>query len=343
MITLRQTSILKAIIEGFISSGNPVGSKTIQEQHELPYSSATIRNEMAALETLGLIEKTHTSSGRVPSNQGYQFYDDYLIEDTDIDEITLKRLKKVFDNRRLELDDVVQEACNIIASMTNYTSIALGNRSETEVLQKVDLHTLSNHSVVVLVITESGLVESRIFNVADIEVSDLNKCVKILNKLLYGEKIANIPNRLDNDVREELSRNVANYELFLDAFVNTFIKFASNQFYIGGRSNIINQPDFDDINKIKHIVETLEDQEFFAELAHELSQHSVLIGNVDNALPLEDVTVVSANYHISADEQGVLAIIGPKRMEYSKVIKILEYTSDQISQIFNEQRGESNE
>lgn len=343
MLSLRQTSILKAIIDGFISSGNPVGSKTIQQQHNLPYSSATIRNEMAALESLGLIEKTHTSSGRVPSNQGYQYYVDYLIEDTDIDEDTLLKLKEVFDNRRLEIDDIVQEACNIIASMTNYTSIALGNRSDNEVLKKIDLHTLSNNSVVVLIITGSGLVESRIFNVIDIEVDDLKKCVRTLNKLLCGERLSNIPARLDQDVRLELSYNVANYELILDAFVNTFIKFASNQFYIGGRSNIINQPDFNDINKIKHIVETLEDQEFFADLAHELSHHSVLIGDIDNTLPLEDVTVISANYDISKEEKGVLAIIGPKRMDYNKVIKLLEYTSDQISQIFNEQRGESDE
>ncbi|MDL2211631.1 heat-inducible transcriptional repressor HrcA [Erysipelotrichaceae bacterium OttesenSCG-928-M19] len=341
MLTSRQIDILKVIIDDFINDAMPVGSKTLKANHELPYSSATIRNEMATLETLGLLEKTHTSSGRIPSNQGYRYYVDYLIDDQDIDAGLKEKLEELFNNRKLEIEEIVKQTCDLIASMTNYTSIALGAESKDEVLSKVEIIPVSTTSVVIVIVTSSGKVESKIFNIEnDIDLNELKKCVNVLNKMLVGTKLGDVVKKIDDEIKDELGKHVSNYENLLDAFVNAFIKFASDHVYVGGRNNIINQPDFDDIEKIRSLVNVIEDYDFFETLAKNIDGNKVIIGHENEYFIDDDVTIVTSNYQVSDDEKGVIAIIGPTRMNYDKVIRLLDYASDKITQLFDEKRGE---
>ncbi|MDF9866803.1 heat-inducible transcriptional repressor [Bacilli bacterium PM5-3] len=344
MLTPRQINILKVIINDFISDAIPVGSKTLKINHELPYSSATIRNEMATLEDLGLLEKTHTSSGRIPSNQGYRYYVDYLMDEHDIDEDLKEKLESLFNDKKLEIEEIVKETCDLIAKMTNYTSIALGAESREEILTKIEVIPMSDTSIVVIIVTNTGKVESKIFNInKDINLNELQKCVKVLNKMLVGTKLSEVVLKIDNEIKEELAKHVANYEYLLDAFVNAFIKFASDYVYVGGRANIINQPDFNDINKIRSLVSVMEDHDFFETLAKNIDGTSVMIGDENQKFSIDDVTIVTSNYNVSDEEKGVIAIIGPTRMDYDKVINLLDYASDKISQLIKEKRGEDSE
>lgn len=344
MLTSRQIDILKVIISDFIDEAIPVGSKTLKSNHELPYSSATIRNEMAYLEEVGLLEKTHTSSGRIPSNQGYRYYVDYLLDESELDDVLIKRLEELFNNRKLEIEEVVKETCNLISSMTNYTSVALGADSKDEILARLELIPVSTNSVVVLIVTTSGKTESKIFSIDHhLDLEEILKCVKVMNKMLVGTKLCDIVARIEGDIKDELAKHVTDYEFIVDAFVNAFIKFSSDNIYVSGRNNIINQPDFNDIDKIRNIVNVMEDHDFFEELAKHIDGPAVMIGQESNKMQIDDVAIVTSNYDVNENERGVIAIIGPTRMDYDKMINLLDYVSIQISQLIKEQRGGSSE
>ena len=344
MLTPRQIAILKVIINDFINDALPVGSKTLQQNHELPYSSATIRNEMATLEDLGLLEKTHTSSGRIPSNRGYRYYVDYLLDDHDLEDVLKEKLESLFSNRKLEVEEIVKETCDLIASMTNYTSIALGAESKNELVSKIEVVPLSSNSIVVVIVTKTGKVESKIFNVtSELDLDELQKCVNVLNKMLVGTKLSDVVTKIETEIKLELAKQITNYEILLDAFVNAFIKFASDYIYVGGRANIINQPDFNDIEKIRSLISVMENNDFFNTLANKIEGTSVMIGHENESFTIDDVTIVTSNYRVSDEEKGVIAIIGPTRMNYDKVINLLDYASDKISQIIKEKRGEDGE
>ncbi len=344
MLTSRQISILKVVVDDFINNATPIGSKTLKNVYELPYSSATIRNEMAVLEELGLLEKMHTSSGRVPSEEGYRYYVDYLLKEDEIDDFLKEKIEEIFNNRKLEIQEVIKETCNLIASMTNYTSIALGSESKTETLSSIKLVPISNTSVVFLLVTSSGKVESKIFNLKETtNIKDMDKFVNVLNKMLIGVKLSDVVEKLENDIKIELAKYVLDYEELLDAFTNAFVKFASDYVYIGGRANIINQPDFNDVEKIKTLVNVIESNDFFDILSNNIDGIRVSIGNESKIIEANGVSVVSSNFRMDETEQGVLAIIGPTRMDYDKVIKIMEYTISRIEQLAKEKRGEEYE
>lgn len=344
MLTSRQISILKVIIDDFIYSATPIGSNTLKNVHKLPYSSATIRNEMATLEDLGLLEKTHTSSGRIPSEEGYRYYVDYLLEKDEIDEILKERIEEVFNNRKLEIHEVIKETCNIIASMTNYTSIALGSDSKNETLASIRLVPISEKSAVFLLITSSGKVESKIFNLRDsIKIDDMNKFLNLLNEMLIGVSLSDVVEKLNSDIKSELVKYVSDYEELLDAFTNAFVKFASDYVYISGKNNIINQPDFNDVEKIKSLINIIESNDFFDILSDNIEGIKVSIGTESKILETDGVSIISSSFKASEIENGVLAIIGPTRMNYDKVIKIMEYTIKRIEDLTKEKRGEYSE
>lgn len=344
MLTSRQINILKVIIDDFINNATPIGSKTLKSVYGLPYSSATIRNEMAVLEELGLLEKMHTSSGRVPSEEGYRFYVDYLLEEDEIEDFLKEKIEEIFNNRKLEIQDVIKETCNLIAAMTNYTSIALGSESKTETISNIKVVPISNTSVVFLLVVSSGKVESKIFNLKETtSYQDMEKFVNVLNKMLIGVKLSDVVDKLNSEIRVELAKYVLDYEELLDAFTNAFVKFASDYVYIGGRTNIINQPDFNDVNKIKSLVNVIESNDFFDILSNNFDGIKISIGNESKLIEANGVSVVSSNFKMDETEQGVLAVIGPTRMNYDKVIKIMEYTINRIEQLAREKRGEEYE
>ncbi|WP_423364490.1 heat-inducible transcriptional repressor HrcA [Mycoplasma sp. P36-A1] len=339
MLTSRQIDILKVIISDFIDQATPVGSQKLKITHELPYSTATIRNEMATLEDMGLLKKTHTSSGRVPSNLGYRYYVDYLLDEHDIDETTKAKLEAVFNNRKLEIEEVVKQSTKLIADMTSYTSIALGSDVHEELLEKIQVVPISNESIVIVIVTKSGRVQSKIFNIdSELDVEDLQRCVELMNKLLAGQKMSEVITRVNADIKDLLGKHMISYEYLMDALKSALMKFSQEYIFVSGKNNIINQPDFDDINKIKSLINIMEDDFFFDYLVSSRAQPSVMIGKENDVFEVDDVTVVTTNYQLTETEKGVIAIIGPTRMDYDKVINLLDYVSNKITQLLNEKK-----
>ena len=206
MLTKRQNEILKIIVLEYIKLAKPVGSKLICDR--LNCSSATIRSEMASLEELGLLEKTHTSSGRVPSEAGYRYYVDNLMELKEMSAEDMLKLQIIFKNNQLELTDCVKKSLEIISDMTNYTSVKLGSASHESYLKQIQVVPIDTNNMIVIVITDTGYVEHKNINVSNIDLGEIKKTVDLINNMVVGTPIDEVSNKLEFEIKPIIGRYV---------------------------------------------------------------------------------------------------------------------------------------
>ena len=332
----RKEKILKLIVEHFIKSAEPVGSLTLINKYHLSYSSATIRNEMADLENLGYLEKTHTSSGRVPSAKGYRYYVDYLRDDN-LDKNLKNQISTVFGSKGLRLEDLIKHSCEIISQMTNLVSVVLGPDSETEKMKNIQIVPLNSSSAVAIFVTDHGYVEHKAFVIPKgVEIKDLQSTVNLLNDRIVGTPIADVIEKL-NGLKPILKERFVQHELLYKTIIETFVKFAVEHTEVYGRANILEQPEFrNDINKLKNLVSLLESDNMFDSLQDE-EDISVRIGDENKEEVLDDMSVVTANINVGHGQSGRIALIGPKRMDYNNVLNALEYLQELIDEFNNEE------
>lgn len=335
----RKEKILKLIIEQFIQTATPVGSQTLINEYNLPYSSATIRNEMSELEQEGYIEKPHTSAGRVPSSKGYRFYIEHL-RDTEIDEEVKSKMQELFSAKDIAINEIIKHGCEIIAQMTNLTSIVLGPDSSKETLSKIQYIPLNNNSAVAVFVTSKGHVESKTFNVPNgVSVDEIGTCVDIMNDRLVGTPINDIIDKMDS-LKPILAERITQHEIIFRTFLEAFIKFTNERVAVFGRNNILEQPEFtSDINKLRKLVNLIENDEIWKKIVGEGDHLSIRIGKENQLMELDDVTLVSKPIRLSNNEYGTIALIGPTRMNYNKVISALEYLSEKIDTMLKEREG----
>ena len=224
----RRDTILKLIVEYFIKNAQPVGSQTLIQEYGLEYSSATIRNEMQALEELGYLEKTHTSSGRVPSSFGYKYYIENL-RHKDLDEEIKYSLQNILQEKNKSIDDVLKESCEILSHMTNLVSVVMGPDGSKESIAKIELIPLNSSTAIVIFITNNGYVEHK--NIAipsESRMEEIQDCIKIINKRICGTQLDQMEQVLQG-IQLVLSEHIKNYEMVYNAFANTFLKFAQER------------------------------------------------------------------------------------------------------------------
>ena len=326
----RQEKLLKEIVESYIKFVKPVGSKALCKKFKL--SSATIRNEMAALEKLGYLEKNHVSSGRIPSERGYQYYVDNLMKPKELNGEDMLKLQTIFHNQHLQVSDAINKCMEIIAEITNYTSVVLGKSSNDNTLQQVSIIPLDNNQIIALVCTNKGIVENKRFTIPEnIYMAELVKTCEIINKMLIGTPINEVSQRLEFEVKPVISKTIKQYEtvyeIFYDAF-NDFTKNSTNVFF-SGKTNILKQPEYNNIDEIKRIVNKFEDESLVRKIEETGDGVNVYIGENSEFDP--NVTVVKSKYNINGEE-GTIAIVGPKRMEYDKVVGLLEYINKELNE-----------
>lgn len=333
-LSQRQQAIFRMIVEAFIKTAEPVGSKTLMNLLEFPVSSATIRNEMAALEELGLLEKTHTSSGRVPSQLGYRYYVTHLmIKDTDIDPSIKVSLQQVFGQRQLSLDEVVKKCSTILSDMTNLTSVVLGPDSSNQHLSKIELVPINSRNAVALIVTDTGHIENKVFQFSsDVGIKDLTKCCELMNAHLAGTPINEVISRL-SQIRPMMQAQLSRSEVLFEAFVTTFMKFAQEKVSVSGRSNMLVQPEFSDVNKLKRLMEILESGELFHEWTQQ-AHGTIPLDERHAILQMGEFSVITTKVHYRDKEDGQLMVVGPNRMEYARVVALMDYMSDMIEQVF---------
>ncbi len=327
MLTARQNSILKLIIEKYIKEAKPIGSKVISKA--LKCSSATVRNEMAALENAGLLEKTHTSSGRVPSEAGYRYYVDNLMELKKMNAEDMLKLQIVFRNQQLALSDVITKSLQVISDITNYTTVVLGSTSHENLLKQIEVVPIDDASMIVIIVTDKGHVEHKNIKLQDVSLDEVKKTVGLINNLITGTPIDEVSKKLEYEIKPIIGKYVKQHEQLYNAFYHVFNDFTNQEVNVVGRHKILEQPEFStNIEKIKNIYNKLEDKEVLHRIEEDDDNNiKVYIGTESNID--DDVTVIKTKFKTDTEE-GTIAIIGPKRMEYDQVVSMLEYMRENI-------------
>ncbi|MBQ3376329.1 MAG: heat-inducible transcription repressor HrcA [Erysipelotrichaceae bacterium] len=331
MLTPRQDTILKAIVEEFIRTAEPVGSKLLVEKYNLNYSSATIRNEMNYLESVELLEKTHTSSGRVPSTKGYRYYVEHLMEPVEQEEDRYQMQVQLDNN--VPIEDIIQRSCEILSNMTNLTSVVLGPDANRQTLAHIRLFPLDSNTAVAVFITDQGHTENKIFRFEDqITIEDIQTCTNILNDRLVGTPISDIVEKM-NELKPILAHSVKRHEALFNAFMQAFVKFASENVYYSGASNMLYQPEFADIEKMRNIMKMLEDSKLWRSLDSNDSLRLTSVNDKNQLIWFDDMAVVSSKFRMG-DEEGKLMIVGPSRMDYNRIVSVLDFAAEFIEEQF---------
>ncbi|MCR5333017.1 MAG: heat-inducible transcriptional repressor HrcA [Bacilli bacterium] len=328
----RRDKVLKLIVEHFIKNAQPVGSKTLIEEYGLDYSSATIRSEMNALEQDGYLEKTHTSSGRVPSSKGYKYYIEHL-RDRSIDEEFKYQMQTVLDQKVKSIQDVITQSCEILSQMTNLASIVLGPGAKEEHLVSVQLVPISNTSATCVFVTDQGYVENKTFRIDEnTKLSDVEECIKLLNDRLKGTSIAELVPKMEA-IRPLIDDYVINHDVIYQAMLEAFVGFAKDRLSAFGQEELFDQPEFaNDAMKMKKLLELFNSPEAFREVEESDDEGiSIRIGDDD-----EDVSIVQAKIKVPGSNERSIAVVGPKRMDYDKVVSSLEYLMELLDEYYDE-------
>ena len=335
LLTDRQLLILQVIVDDFIRSAQPVGSRSLSKKEEISFSSATIRNEMADLEELGFIEKTHTSSGRIPSEKGYRYYVDHLLAPQTLNLQEISTLKSIFAERIFEFEKIIEKSAKILSELTNYTSIVLGPAVSVNKLKRIQIIPLNKETAIAIFVTDTGHVENRTFHLpASVDASELEKTVNILN-----ERLTDVPlNKLNDEIYKEvavlLRQHVQNFDLMLNTITETFKMPVNEKLFFGGKTNILSQPEFHDLTKIRSLLNMIEHEEWVSKLIRKNSAGiNVKIGRENNNLAMENCSLITATYSIGTEKLGTIAILGPTRMEYSRVISLLRFLSNDLTSV----------
>ena len=331
MLTKRQENILKLIVEHYVKLAKPISSNSICKK--LKCSSATVRNEMSDLEETGLLEKTHTSSGRVPSEAGYRYYVDHLMELKKMNAEDMLKLQIIFRNQQLPLADCISKSLQVISDMTNYATISLGTRSHDNLLKKIEVVPMNENSMIVIVVTDKGHVEHKEIKLNHVSLDEIQKTVSLINSLIVGTPIDEVSQKLEYEVKPIIGKYVAQHEQLYNAFYTVFSDFATDDVNIVGRTKFLNQPEFSNVDKIKNIYEKLDDKETLHEIQEDEDRNiKVYIGSESNID--EDVTVIKTTFKNNNNEESTLAIVGPKRMDYERVVSMLEFLKENIEKSY---------
>lgn len=337
MLTERQELILKTIIQDFTNTHEPVGSKTVMNQLPIKVSSATIRNEMAVLEDKGLIEKTHSSSGRIPSTEGYRYYLDNLVQPLQLPEEMYHEIGYQFDQPFNQVDEIVKEAAKILSDLTDYTAFAEGPEAKDVMITGFRIVPLAPRQVMAILVTSDGGVKNQVYTLPrHISGEEIEQAVRLINDQLVGRNLKDI----NKDTFVQLSSNNVvgkNLPEFLELLESVIKDAASEQMYVDGQLNLLNNAENSDLQEIKSLYELINSNHLAGELI-DLSDsqkekypvHVRLGSELQNDL-LKDFSLVTAEYSVGNYGRGTIAILGPRNMPYSEMIGLMEYFRQELA------------
>ena len=331
MITNRQKEILKFIVEEYVKTVKPISSNVICKK--LNCSSATIRNEMVLLEEMGYLEKNHFASGRQPSELGYKYYVENIMSPRDITGEDMLKLQTIFHNNSLVLSDAIEKSLELISEITNYTSVVLGKSSSDNKLKKVEIVPLEEGKILTMLITDKGYVEHKNLYLPDTDIEEVVKTVNLINKMIVGTPINEIGEKLEYDVKPIIGQYVKQHEVLYNAFYDAFSSFTnrSSDVHFSGKNNFLKQPEFSNIEKVKEIVTKFDNIENVKSIEGTSDNNNIEIHIGSDSDLSDEVSVIKTNYNVNGEE-GTIAIIGPKRMEYERVVTLLNYIKENIEE-----------
>ncbi len=335
MIDERKQRILQAIIDDYISSAEPVGSRTLARKHDLGVSPATIRNEMADLEMLGYLEHIHTSSGRIPSSKGYRFYVDGLIPPKPVSDEEKALIDRWYKARVRRIDEVFRETARLISQVTKNVSMVLAPQISSAAFRCLQFLPLDDHRAIAVIMTDAGFVENKIVEMpSGAEFEDFQRMAGVINRCLAGQTLRSIEGPAMKQIRDEI-QDESLYESALEVIQRALDFEKKERLYLGGATHMMEQPEFHDVDRIKDILLMLEEEELIKDIlhAHMGDGLEVTIGQENENSRIKDCSIITATYHLDGELLGTIAVLGPTRMEYGKAMSLLEYMNTNLANV----------
>lgn len=329
----RKKKILWAVVQDYIATAEPVGSRTIARKYNLGISPATIRNEMADLDELGYLEQPYTSAGRIPSQEGYRYYVDHLMQPETPGEEEKKLINANYQAKVKSISEVIERTGQLLSQLTSYAALVSAPRSAPGAILHVQLVALEPGKAMVLVVTEPERVHTRFIDLPEnISSADLETISGVLNAKIKGHKLSEIKITLVRELYLELLRHKAVVEHILE-LVEDSENAEDGKIYLGGVINVLNQPEFRSAEKVKTLLSLLEREELLSNLLAEQEEGIVVrIGDEFKCDIIRGCSMVSTKYMLGGRE-GTLAVLGPSRMQYARVTGLLEYLTRSLSQV----------
>jgi heat-inducible transcriptional repressor len=338
-LSQRHKTILKALIDDFLSENRPVGSKTLHEKYNIGLSPATIRNVFRELEDYGFINSRHHSGGRIPTDMGYRFYLDSLITIYELTVREKQRIQEEYLKYQFELDQVLNATCNILSALSQNASVVLSPKRSEDMLKHLELIHVSGEEILVIMVTRSGSVFNKtIFAGENISQESLYKISKFFNENAKGFDVSYVFNELIAKMKVD-PHGPKEFKLVADtiksAFLPEFDERTGNNLYIDGLQNLYNNFKSDEIEQIENILSLLDNKKLLNQIFSQYidsDEVSALIGD-KNDKQLCGVSIVARNYKMGDKRIGSVGIIGPQRMNYNRAVALVEYTSNMVSEM----------
>lgn len=330
----RKIKILEAIINDYINTGEPVGSRTIAKKYDLGVGSATIRNEMSDLEDLGYLEQPHTSAGRIPSSKGYRLYVDNLMEKSMLSSEEQLQIKKyIIDCAMLEVDKIVKQASALLSELTNLTCIVRAPSVMRCCIKSVQLLMVDEKTLVSVIVTDSGVIKNHMIRVKKVPlVEDLQKINKVINARLDGLTIQDINLEVINNLKADLKGYDDLFSAIVPVLYESLKEDNSSEIFMEGTTNILNYPEYNDIEKAKKVLNMLYDKDCVVELIEPKGDLTIKIGDENYIPEAKNCSVISAEYSLGGKPLGTIGLIGPRRINYSRVIAIMGQVMKELNE-----------
>ena len=328
VLTDRQKKILQLIIDDYIETAEPVGSRTIARKYNLGISPATIRNEMSDLELLGYLEQPHTSSGRVPSAAAYRFYVDSLGGPLMLSPNDVALINSWYRERVHTIDDIFQSTAKILSRMSKNVSVVLANKDSDSVFSYMKFLPLNEHQAILCIVTEEGTMDHGVVQIpAGMSSLELESLAQRVTNKLNGKKLREIDSGILTDLRDHVAKDDRLYSSIIKGIKQIQAGQSENKMFLGGTRQILNQPEFKEPERMKELLGVLEEQQILKDMltAGRDSGLKVTIGSENKFSGIQDCSMIQATYRLNGQVVGTLAVLGPTRMEYRKVMSVMEY------------------
>lgn len=330
MFTDREKIIINSLVEEYISTGEPVSSEKLLSKSKLKCSTATIRKDLNNLESVGLLEATHTSSGRIPTVAGYRYYIDHSLTRKPLSLEEQTAIKNLI-NSDANKNNIISSTTELISEISDFAAVIGSLDIDKKIFLKLEVHKLSSTRALAVVLMDNNHIDNKIIDISNFKLSKLNSCVKYLNENFSGIELRNIPQILSSSL--ESIRGEIDTALKV---LNNFMYPDVDDFLIRGQRKLVDSKEFYDIEKVKNLVELFEKKQTLKEiLTNCLSNESIqiYIGKESGSDLLADCSVISAPYKKNNETVGVLGVIGPKRMNYQRIVEIVDFTAKIFSKI----------
>lgn len=327
MLDERKRKILQAIVEDYIATAEPVGSRSLSKNHELGVSAATIRNEMSDLEVMGYLDQPHTSAGRIPSSRGYRFYVDQLLPKRKVSSQEIAFIEDWYSQRVHRLEEAFQETARLISRMTRNVAIVVDQKSPS--FRYLQFLPFEAGKAILVLVADNGVLENRMMNIPEgLKFDDLQRMAQVINTRLVGRSFSALPIQVLEEIQHSVIQDPALFKESMQELQRVFAVDQEQKFYLGGTSQLVEQPEFrDDMQKVRELLGLLEEERELSDilLQEESPGLIVTIGQENRSSTVQNFSIVQGTYQLGGQVVGKIAIIGPTRMEYHRVVSVMEY------------------